>query len=96
MTIGRMETTDNVMNRGQSTLNWPFARNTSSTTVPFILEFRKMLGAMKSFHIHMVLKMMDVAVMGFIRGNTMRKNTPPTLQPSTMAASVSSLGMVRI
>lgn len=50
------------------------------------MHIRKMLGIMKSFHIHMVLKMMDVAVMGFIRGNTMRKNTPPTLQPSTMAA----------
>ena len=55
--------------------------------VPLERVLRKIFGAIKSFQIHIVLKITDVEVIGFISGNTILKNTIGMLQPSTIAAS---------
>ena len=87
--MGKMVMTDSVMKEGQLVVNCPFARKTSSTRVVLERLLRNMFGAMKSFQIHMVLKMTEVVVMGFINGRMMEKKILPTLAPSTIAASLS-------
>ena len=88
--------TDWVMKMGQLVVNCPLARKIYSTRVVFARELRKMFGAMKSFQIHMVWKMMVVIVMGFISGSTIWKKMRAGLAPSTMAASLSYPGIDRI
>ena len=96
MKIGKIVTTESVMKIGQLVVNCPLARKTSSTSVVLARELRKMLGAMKSFQIHIVLKMMEVVVMDFISGKMIWKKILAGPAPSTMAASLSSLGMERM
>ena len=49
-------------------------------------------GSRKSFHIHMLFRIITVMVMGFSSGNTILKKTAGLEQPSIIAASSSSYG----